>query len=208
MAVEEQLPRGGASGEDFQKSLRKTPLKKKPAQDSPCARFLSKKACARFLSKQSLREIPLCPGHDVKLPRPGGPLSARHRSPLGVAGRIFKGVSRWLNLWSFLSLSFSLYRPLGPFLGLWCLLVLRFYGTTRTWSGKEGTTSCGGASSGGDTRRRQSQGSEMFSGCSNIPRWKCLERIHGSSLARAVGDLIWTLDFYTVAAGTFHAGRK
>ena len=32
------------------------------------------------------------PGHVVKLPRPGGPSSARHRSPLGVAGLIFKGV--------------------------------------------------------------------------------------------------------------------
>ena len=32
------------------------------------------------------------PGHVLKLPRPGGPSSARHRSPLGVAGRFFKGV--------------------------------------------------------------------------------------------------------------------
>ena len=32
------------------------------------------------------------PGHDVKLPRPGGPLSARHRSPLGVAGLILQKV--------------------------------------------------------------------------------------------------------------------
>ena len=56
-----------------------------------------------------------CPGHDVKLPRPGGPLSARHRSPLGVAGQIFKRLSRWLNLWSFPSSFLSLYRPLGPF---------------------------------------------------------------------------------------------
>ena len=49
-------------------------------------------------------------------------------------------MSRWLNLGSFLSFSFSLYRPLGLFLGLWCLLVERFYGTTRTWTGKKGTT--------------------------------------------------------------------
>ena len=72
-------------------------------------------------------------------------------------------------------LSFSLYRPLGPFLGLWCLLVLRFYGTTRTWSGKEGTTSCGG------------QAAEVTPAYGN-PR----ERLQQHSTLVVFGTLTWT----------------